>query len=322
MAASGVAGDLDFTFTLDSPPPSEAITYRFPGNDYYLDVTYGANVGIGYPIRSIHVSMHLPDYTEYSAKRASVGVSRSTGVLRLSTTCLNKHGRQEEFVQSIGEPITLRVFGIYSYKPLDFRCRSYSIQSPHKHVTYYNLVFNDVYNDIDSKTCSEESSAAAGGASAAPSVAAAAAGAAGAGGAGGGGASSASSAGAAPVTAPFTAKLIETANASIMEDGTKFFAEMRSSVVSSYIQVKVLGPGIRASSTNVPIYKINVSDFTITKLHDFYPDATPACLAFLEAIVSPFRPPAKDASRRSARKRRSSRRTNRRKGTQRRSSKK
>lgn len=319
MAASGVAGDLDFTFTLDSPPPSEVITYRFPGNDYYLDVKYGANVGIGYPIRSIHVSMHLPDYTEYSAKRASVGVSRSTGILRLTTTCLNKHGRQEEFVQSIGEPITLRVFGIYSHKPLDFRCRSYSIQSPHKHVTYYNLVFNDVYNIIDSKTCSEESSAAAGGAgggaSAAPSVAAPA-------GAGGASSVSSSTSNAAPVTAPFAAELIEKVKASTMEDGTTFVAELRSGVVSSYIQVKVLGPETDAKKSTVPIYKINVSDFTITKLAYVYPDTTPARLAFLEAIVSPFRPPAKDASRRSARKRRSSRRTNRRKGTRQRSSKK
>jgi len=44
--------------------------------------------------------------------------------------------------------------------------------------------------------------------------------------------------------------------------------------------------------------------------------------AVLESVVSPFRPAAKDASRRSARKQRKSRRTNRRKGTRQRSSKK
>ena len=106
-----------------------------------------------------------------------------------------------------------------------------------------------------------------------------------------------------------------------MEDGTTFVAEMRSGF-SPYIQVTVLGPETDPKKSTVPIYKINVSDFTMTKLAYVYPDTTPARLAFLEAIVSLFRPAAKDASRRSARKQRKSRRANRRKGTRQRSSKK
>ena len=161
---------------------------------------------------------------------------------------------------------------------------------------------------------------AGGGASAAPSVAAAA-GAAGAGGGGGASSVSSSTSTDAPKPTPYAAKLIENINVSKMEDGTTFVAEMRSGF-SPYIQVTVLGPETDAKKSTVPIYKINVSDFTMTKLAYVYPDTTPARLAFLESVVSPFRPAAKDASRRSARKRRSSRRTNRRKGTRQRSSKK
>jgi len=143
------------------------------------------------------------------------------------------------------------------------------------------------------------------------------------GGAGGGGASSASSStsNAAPVTKSFTVKLIENLNASTMEDGTTFVAAMRSGS-PPYIQVKVVGPEIVANRGNVPFYKINVSDFTMTKLHEVYPDTTPARLAFLNTVVSEFRSRANNALRRSARKQRKSRRANRRKGTRQRSSKK
>ena len=128
-------------------------------------------------------------------------------------------------------------------------------------------------------------------------------------------------AGAAPEPSPYAAKLIDNLNASNMEDGTKFVAEMRSGV-SPYIQVKIMGPDIAANSVTVPFYKINVSDFTITKLHEVFPDSTPARLAFLEAIVAEFRPRANNRGRRSSRKQRTSRRANRRKGTRQRSSKK
>jgi len=68
-------------------------------------------------------------------------------------------------------------------------------------------------------------------------------------------------------------------------------------------------------------YKIYLDGFLIEELWGVI-TTNPKLLADLESVVSPFRPAAKDASRRSARKQRKSRRTNRRKGTRQRSSKK
>lgn len=102
-----------------------------------------------------------------------------------------------------------------------------------------------------------------------------------------------------------------------MEDGTKFVAERRNGS-SPYIQVKVLGPEIVVNKSNIPIYKINVPDFKITKLDGAFPDTTPTRLDFLQTIVSKFHPRANNSGRRSSRKQRKSRRSNRKRATRRR----
>jgi len=322
MATSGVAGDLEFTFTLDSPPPSyETIEYRFPGNEYYLIVNYGVNQDGGYPIKRIDVSTEVEGYTESTAKRDGVFLARSTGVLRLKTDCssgpysvdFNQRVGEPitlvDFNQQVGKPITLRVFGIYSFKPLFFRCRSYSIQSPDKHVTYSDLVF-DEYGVITKKTCSEESSAAAGGAGGASSGAAA----------GGAGASSAPSP---PVPAPNPAykAVKEALRTTTMPDGTRFLLGKEfTNEIRPYLLVTV-----KNSAGIEKISYIYLDDLSIDEPFGFRGrniELLEPLKSVVKLAVSEFRPAAKDASRRSARKQRTSRRANRRKGTRQRSSKK
>jgi len=139
------------------------------------------------------------------------------------------------------------------------------------------------------------------------------------GGAGGGGASSVSSSTSytASVAVSLSEKLITNLRTARMDDGTSFVAEKRTGT-QPYIQVKVLGPEIIANISNVPIYKINVSDLTITKLSNIYPDTTAARLAFLNTIVAEFRPRANNSGRRSSRKHRKSRRSTRKRNTGRR----
>jgi hypothetical protein len=128
---------------------------------------------------------------------------------------------------------------------------------------------------------------------------------------GSGGASNASSA-KAPAPTPASEKLKQNLQSTVLPDGTRFIVGREFlSASDPYFTVTIRPPG---ESPRDAVYKIVLRDLSIGNFFGM-PDATPERFAFLEAIVSPFRPSANNASRPSARKQRKSRRTNRKRGT-------
>jgi hypothetical protein len=309
-AGNNPAQSMEFTFTLTSAPVEYSrVEYRFPENEYYLNVTYGKVDYLlrNYSINSIDVAKELLEHKVYGSKRSSGNVSRSTGLLRLRTDCPNASGRPVYFTQGVGEQITLRVVDLVAVAdaPLDFRCASFSIQSPRRHVTYSEFTFNS-YNLIESMRCSEASGAAVGtgrgggGARSAPFGAAV-------GGAGGGGASSASSP-STPGLTPASEKLKQMLKTTVMEDGTRFLFENEFLAdAEPYFTVTVRPPGVSPKDT---VYKIMLNDLSIQKIFAMS-DTTPERFDALQAILAKFRPRANNSGRRSSRKQRKSRRTNR-----------